>query len=1022
MANEKEKSPAPATKLPDGRKSPDTPLDKKPEKPKTTKEARDAARVKFEGKKGELDIARKEEADKAQASEKERQGLRTEAGKEPGVDPKVKESTDRRILSEKATLTALKEKHDLEIEEAIKSFDIDKADPETKKALHFETLKAQIDVDKLPDQTKKDALKGIKTPDGKEIDITKLTPAQKELIQDYQTRQYLQSLEKISDLEKKDPAKFRSELEKLAKENLGIVDFSTQEKLSILTEKTFIEQVKKDPDVLKDFIEQVKKDGMMLTGIDPKSELGKTLTAIVQGNIDEYRKLFPDEKDIKKMSDILGGSYLDILGDSPDDKGKSIFSGLENFSDSISGVRDAIRNGTYGEGIIPEDFLGKDGKPDEKAYQDALNKGAKMATGLTADRIKDVANKVSRGKLSPFVKFLADIFAGIGASLEQAGLLPGTFWTDYLRQNKDQNNRDNSLGGGGGGNFEQLAEVGAGDFINAAKFYLGRPYQMGGKGRKDVPGDPIDCSQLVVNSLIDTGCLPPGSDTTAMGFAGMSQKIGTNDGKEGDFLIMSEPSPHIAIITKNLGGGRYATIESASGKGGVVETERTAGQSFSVYRNPFLEGNGGIKKRGMSPDLAQMKDIMKTTSVDAKYGDSIEGAATGIKKNQARYEKVAQATGVPWELIGAIHYREASGDFNTCLHNGDPLGQKTTRVPAGRGPFNTWEEAAIDALRMKGGVGFTSMNGSDGQLRQVAAYAERYNGYGYRNRGRVSPYVWAGTPKYTGGRFIADHVYDPNSFDKRPGVMPIILSILGKNGVKPPENTPDTEKLAGNAADWFRQNDDKLYGGGEGKYDCMTSTHAALGVDYGQVGGDFNGKFIDQKDKDHNLWNVAMASALYSGCITGPNSPASGGLIQKQSNGYYGQKHDDPSNMEYHIEENIMKRTSGGRKIDVPARGKLTHYGAGYSREAIAHELDSQLSEGQSAMMGGTGEGTNKGGHEWLLVKEGGQLRVYESTKTTGSDWRGVVNGVNGKGYSLSEYLKNRESQHSSEAIIFSKK
>ena len=48
MANEKEKSPAPATKLPEGRKSPDTPLDKKPEKPNTTQEARDAARAKFE--------------------------------------------------------------------------------------------------------------------------------------------------------------------------------------------------------------------------------------------------------------------------------------------------------------------------------------------------------------------------------------------------------------------------------------------------------------------------------------------------------------------------------------------------------------------------------------------------------------------------------------------------------------------------------------------------------------------------------------------------------------------------------------------------------------------------------------------------------------------------------------------------------------------------------------------------------------------------------------------------------------
>ncbi len=46
--------------------------------------------------------------------------------------------------------------------------------------------------------------------------------------------------------------------------------------------------------------------------------------------------------------------------------------------------------------------------------------------------------------------------------------------------------------------------------------------------------------------------------------------------------------------------------------------------------------------------------------------------------------RVAEKTGVPWELIGAIHFRESSLDFNKCLHNGDPLGQKTVRVPAGR--------------------------------------------------------------------------------------------------------------------------------------------------------------------------------------------------------------------------------------------------------------------------------------------------------------------------------------------------
>ena len=89
-------------------------------------------------------------------------------------------------------------------------------------------------------------------------------------------------------------------------------------------------------------------------------------------------------------------------------------------------------------------------------------------------------------------------------------------------------------------------------------------------------------------------------------------------------------------------------------------------------------------------------------------------------------------------MIGAIHFRESSLNFNTCLHNGDPLGQKTVRVPAGRPPgkdevFNTWEEAAIDALNMKGKLGFNEITQTN-QLEQVAGYAEKYNGFGYRNK------------------------------------------------------------------------------------------------------------------------------------------------------------------------------------------------------------------------------------------------------------------------------------------------
>lgn len=91
----------------------------------------------------------------------------------------------------------------------------------------------------------------------------------------------------------------------------------------------------------------------------------------------------------------------------------------------------------------------------------------------------------------------------------------------------------------------------------------------------------------------------------------------------------------------------------------------------------------------------------------------------------------------------------------------------------------------------------------------------------------------------------------------------------------------------------------------------MTSTHAALGLNYTKDhAGAFNGKFIDKKDKKNNLWNVAMASALYVGNLTSANSDAKDGIIEKQPNGYYGEKSGDTTNMEYYIEENVMKRVN----------------------------------------------------------------------------------------------------------------
>src|SRR5882757_2259796 len=67
---------------------------------------------------------------------------------------------------------------------------------------------------------------------------------------------------------------------------------------------------------------------------------------------------------------------------------------------------------------------------------------------------------------------------------------------------------------------------------------------------------------------------------------------------------------------------------------------------------------------------------------------------------KARYQAVSAKTTsrVPWAIIAVIHEREASQSWKANLAQGDPWNKVSIHVPAGRGPFNSWEDAAIDAL------------------------------------------------------------------------------------------------------------------------------------------------------------------------------------------------------------------------------------------------------------------------------------------------------------------------------------
>ncbi len=167
-------------------------------------------------------------------------------------------------------------------------------------------------------------------------------------------------------------------------------------------------------------------------------------------------------------------------------------------------------------------------------------------------------------------------------------------------------------------------------------------------------------------------------------------------------------------------------------------------------------------------------------------------------KNHGRYEAVAAQTGVPAKLIAAIHYRESSLRWDTYLHQGDPLGRPAVHHPSNIPIFYKWEDAAIHALNMKRGTRTSmGMDATTTDPEAIATYAESYNGLGYYNKGRTSPYVYGGTDQYKGGRYVADGVYDPNSFDQRLGVMALVGGLDGaETGAAPTPEISEADAWA----------------------------------------------------------------------------------------------------------------------------------------------------------------------------------------------------------------------------------
>lgn len=142
--------------------------------------------------------------------------------------------------------------------------------------------------------------------------------------------------------------------------------------------------------------------------------------------------------------------------------------------------------------------------------------------------------------------------------------------------------------------------------------------------------------------------------------------------------------------------------------------------------------------------------------------------------DQKRYAAACDEVGVPQIVAAASFEREASSNFRDGPAQGDPWNQRSHNWPP-CGPFGSWTEAAVWAYRHEG---FDKIGKANWSWQRACYEEELFNGFGPRNHGRHTGYLFAGTSIYTGGKYVRDGVWSATTFDSQLGVIPIMYRIV----------------------------------------------------------------------------------------------------------------------------------------------------------------------------------------------------------------------------------------------------
>ncbi len=166
---------------------------------------------------------------------------------------------------------------------------------------------------------------------------------------------------------------------------------------------------------------------------------------------------------------------------------------------------------------------------------------------------------------------------------------------------------------------------------------------------------------------------------------------------------------------------------------------------------------------------SEYEELFESAVVRPERIQLVDQTLSKILSLKTVYQAIMLPTGIPWQFVGIIHSLEASLSLTKHLHNGDPLTGYTVQVPKGRPkvghepPF-TFAESAVDALTMHN---LDSLN--SWTLPEMLYRLESYNGWGYRNKGVHTPYVWSFTNQYSKGKYVKDGVFSSSAVSQQCG-------------------------------------------------------------------------------------------------------------------------------------------------------------------------------------------------------------------------------------------------------------